>query len=259
MSKIFMLNSHLGILYGIGADNRLYSEGLYASIARPDPRSPGGLRTSLHSSRLASRSSLDSGRYPCAWKENRHLSPSHPGLAQERHFTNYHRDLNRAVWHASFTAKVSLGRMVALFPPAIPLQILVDETMERRKGAKIKTKGVFRDAVRSSCKKVVHCYGLRLVAMMLLVQVPWSRHLWALPFFTVQAPSEKTCSKLGKPHKGVIDRVCLGLRLVQRWIPQRALIKLTTCAVPRKTWPKWTDNSRSASFEWLKPFKFNSL
>lgn len=146
------------------------------------------------------------------------------GLAQERHFTNYHRVLNRAVWHASFTAKVLLGCMVALLPPAIPLQILVDETMERRKGGKIKTKGVFRDAVRSSRKKVVHCYGLRWVAMMLLVPVPWSRRPWALPFFTVQAPSEKTCSKLGKPHKSVIDRVCLGLRLVQRWIPQRALI-----------------------------------
>jgi hypothetical protein len=38
------------------------------------------------------------------------------GLAQERHFTNYHRVLNRAVWHASFAAKVSLGCMVALLP-----------------------------------------------------------------------------------------------------------------------------------------------
>jgi hypothetical protein len=128
------------------------------------------------------------------------------------------------VWHASFAAKVLLGHIVALLPPAIPLQILVDETMERRKGAKIKTKGVFRDAVRSSRKKVVHCHGLRWVAMMLLVPVPWSRRPWALPFFTVQAPSEKTCRKLGKPHKSVIDRVCLGLRLVQRWVPQRALI-----------------------------------
>jgi hypothetical protein len=146
------------------------------------------------------------------------------GLAQERHFTNYHRVLNRAVWQTTFTAKVLLGLLVALLPPGMPLQILVDETMERRNGAKIKTKGVFRDAVRSSRKKVVHCYGLRWVAMMLLVPVPWSRRPWALPFFTVQTPSEKTCRKLGKPHKSVIDRVCLGLRLVQRWLPQRTLI-----------------------------------
>jgi hypothetical protein len=86
------------------------------------------------------------------------------GLAQSRHFTNYHRVLNRAVWHASFTAKVLLGLLVALLPPGVPLQILVDETMERRNGAKIKTKGVFRDAVRSSRKRLstaTVCVGSR--------------------------------------------------------------------------------------------------
>jgi len=142
------------------------------------------------------------------------------GFAQERHFTNDHRVLNRAVWHASFTAKVLLGRMVALLPPGVPLQILVDETMERRKGDKIKTKGVFRDAVRSSRKKVVHCYGLRWVAMMLLVPVPWSRRPWALPFFTVQAPSEKTCRKLGKPPtraSSIVSALGFGSCSVVQW------------------------------------------
>jgi len=33
--------------------------------------------------------------------------------------------------------------MVSLLPPGVPLQILADETMGRRKGEKIKTKGCF--------------------------------------------------------------------------------------------------------------------
>ena len=146
------------------------------------------------------------------------------GLAQERRFTNYHRVLNRAVWRAWFAAKVLLGLLVALLPAEAPLQVVVDETIERRNGDKIKTKGVFRDAVRSSRNKVVHCYGLRWVAMMLLVPVPWSRRPWALPFYTVQAPSQKTCQKLGKRYKSVIDRVCFALRLIRRWFPNRTLI-----------------------------------
>jgi hypothetical protein len=146
------------------------------------------------------------------------------GLAQERHFTNYHRVLNRAVWHGWFAAKVLLGLLVAQLPPGSALQILVDETIERRNGSKIKTKGVFRDAVRSSRSKVAYCYGLRWVAMMLLVPVPWSRRPWALPFYTVQAPSEKTCRKLGKPHKSVIDHVCFAVRLARRWLPKHTLI-----------------------------------
>jgi len=63
------------------------------------------------------------------------------GLAQETHFTNYHRVLNRTVWHVWFAAKVLLGLLVALLPPQVPLLVAVDETIERRKGLKIKTKG----------------------------------------------------------------------------------------------------------------------
>jgi hypothetical protein len=145
------------------------------------------------------------------------------GLAHERHFTNYHRVLNRAVWNGWFAAKILLGLLVALLTPGAPLVILVDETIERRKGKRIKTKGIYRDAVQSSRNKVVHCFGLRWVAMMLLVPVPWSQRPWALPFYTVQAPSEKTCRKLGKPYKSVIDCVCFALRLVQRWHPERTV------------------------------------
>jgi DDE superfamily endonuclease len=146
------------------------------------------------------------------------------GLAHERHFTNYHRVLNRAVWHGWLAAKILLGLLVALLTPGTPLVILVDETIERRKGKRIKTKGIYRDAVRSSRNKVVHCFGLRWVAMMLLVPVPWSHRPWALPFYTVQAPSEKTCRKLGKPYKSVISCVCFALRLIQRWHPERSVI-----------------------------------
>lgn len=146
------------------------------------------------------------------------------GLAQETHFTNYHRVLNRSVWHCWFVAKVLLGLLIATLPAHAPLLVAVDETIERRNGAKIKPKGVFRDAVRSSRSKVVHCYGLRWVAMVLLVPVPWSNHLWALPFFTVQAPSQKTCRKLGRRHKTVIDCVCQALRLIRRWHPKRTMI-----------------------------------
>ena len=146
------------------------------------------------------------------------------GLADERRFTNYHRVLNRAVWPGWFAAKVLLGLLVALLPPGAPLWLLVDETLERRNGDKIRTKGVYRDAVRSSRKHVVHAHGLRWVAMRLLVPLPWSSRPWALPFFTLHAPSEKTCKKAGIRHRTVIEWVCLALRLVQRWIPQRAVI-----------------------------------
>ena len=39
--------------------------------------------------------------------------------------------------------------------------ILIDETLERRKGKKIRAKGYYRDAVRSSRSQVVNTTGLK--------------------------------------------------------------------------------------------------
>src|SRR5262245_55887653 len=107
------------------------------------------------------------------------------GLSWEWRFTNYHRVLNRAQWSALQASKILLGVLVRLLvPPGVTIVLGADDTVERRSGRKIKTKGCYRDAVRSSKKHVIRCFGLKWVSMMLLVQVPWSRRVWALPFLT---------------------------------------------------------------------------
>jgi len=129
------------------------------------------------------------------------------GLARKRHVTSTHRVLYQATWHPCFAAKVLLGLLVCLLPPQAPLEILVGETIERRNGDKLKTKGTFRDGVRSFRNKVIHCYGLRWVVPPkagLLVRVPWSARLWGLPFNGGNAMVRvgKTYSYLGPRHAG---------------------------------------------------------
>ena len=81
--------------------------------------------------------------------------------------------LNRAKWSSLEVSKILLGLLVASFVASGGTIVLcADETLERRKGKKIKAKGVFRDAVRSSQKYIVKAFGLRWVSMMLLVSVP---------------------------------------------------------------------------------------
>jgi hypothetical protein len=48
-----------------------------------------------------------------------------------------------------------------------------DDTIERRWGAKIKARGIYRDPVRSSKGHFVKASGLRWLSAMLLVRVPW--------------------------------------------------------------------------------------
>src|SRR3989442_5441790 len=145
------------------------------------------------------------------------------GLAMERHFTNYHRVLNRATWSARYGSRILLGVLITLLvPPGATIILGADDTVERRSGRKIAAKGCYRDAVRSTKKHVVHCFGLKWVSMMLLVPVPWSRRVWALPFFTALC---QPAAKGGqRRHKTSIDWVRQMMQQVRRWLPGRRLV-----------------------------------
>jgi hypothetical protein len=147
------------------------------------------------------------------------------GLSEERQFQRYHRVLNRVKWSGLLISRILVTLLVAAFVAAgMPLVIAADETIERRTGEKIRAKGVFRDAVRSSKNYTVHCFGLRWISMMLLVAVPWSSRVWALPFLTVLAPSESTNQANGTRHKTSIDWIGQMIVVVRRWFPTRAIV-----------------------------------
>jgi len=145
------------------------------------------------------------------------------GLSGERHFTNYHRVLNRRQWSALQAGKILLGLIVTgLVPPGAAIVLGADDTIERRSGRKITAKGCYRDAVRSSKKHVVHCFGVKWVAMMVLVPVPWAKRVWALPFLTVLC-EPKAKAPRGR-HKTSVDWVRQMLKQVRRWLPERLLV-----------------------------------
>jgi DDE superfamily endonuclease len=60
------------------------------------------------------------------------------GLATERHFTNYHRVLNRATWSARQGSRILLGVLITLLvPPGATIVFGADDTVERRSGRTI--------------------------------------------------------------------------------------------------------------------------
>jgi hypothetical protein len=119
---------------------------------------------------------------------------------------------------------VLLGLLVKTFVPNGPLLIGVDETLERRWGKKIAAKGIYRDPVRSTHERFVKASGLRWVCLMLLVPVPWAGRVWALPFLSVLAPSERYAAQGGKRHKKITDWAQQMLVLVRRWWPEREIV-----------------------------------
>ncbi len=140
------------------------------------------------------------------------------GLARERHFTNYHRVLNRAAWSARQGSQMLLGLLITLLvPPGATIVLGADDTVKCRGGPKIKAKGCYRDAVRSTHKHVIRCFGLTWVSMTLLVPVPWAQRVWASPFLTVlHWPAEMSGLRR---HKRSIVWVWQMTRQVRRWPP----------------------------------------
>jgi hypothetical protein len=88
------------------------------------------------------------------------------------------------------------------FVPTGPILRGIDETLERRRGAKIAAKGVYRDAPRSSKRCMTQGRSLRWMVMMLLVPIPWAARVGALPFFSVLAPSERDHQQRGRARRG---------------------------------------------------------
>ena len=146
------------------------------------------------------------------------------GLHQTRHWTRDHRVRNRATWSSLAVSRVLLGLLVATFAPTGPLVLGLDETIARRWGARIAATGLYRDAVRSSKDYFVKVSGLRWLCLMLLVPIPWAGRVWALPFLSVLAPSERHDREQGRRHKTLTDWARQVLLQVRRWLPARAIV-----------------------------------
>ncbi len=146
------------------------------------------------------------------------------GLSTEKHFVNYHRVLQRARWSSHAVSQTLLRLVVTTFVPTGPIVIGGDETIERRRGAQIKAKGIYRDPVRSSHNHFVKASGLRWVTLMLLTLIPFAQRIWALPFLTVLAPSERFYEQRGRVHKKLTDVMRQALLQVRRWLPDRTLV-----------------------------------
>jgi hypothetical protein len=146
------------------------------------------------------------------------------GLEAEPHFQNYHRVLNRAVWSSLRASGILLNLLVAAFAPSDPLILGLDDTIERRWGAKIKARGIYRDPARSSRSHVVKASGLRWLSLMLLVPIPWAPRVWALPFLTALSPSERYHRERRQRHKKLTDWGRQMLFQVRRWLPHRDLM-----------------------------------
>src|SRR5256885_10494560 len=146
------------------------------------------------------------------------------GRQMDPHFSGFHQVLNRARWSPLAVSRRLLQVLIQTFVCAGgTIEIVIDETLERRWGRKISKRGHWRDSLRSSKEKSVSTSVLRWVTMALLVRLPWTNLRWALPFLSVLATTPKVSKELKRQHKTLARLAQQLVRVVRRWLPDVAI------------------------------------
>jgi hypothetical protein len=144
----------------------------------------------------------------------------HTGQEQNPHFSAFHQVLNRARWSPLQASRQLLRLIIDTFIQAGgTLDVVIDETLERRWGSKIRKRGHYRDSARSSHERSVSSPGLRWIVLAVVVRVPWTKQRWALPFLSVLATTPQVSQELGLRHKTLGMRAQQLVSLLRRWLP----------------------------------------
>jgi hypothetical protein len=146
------------------------------------------------------------------------------GLHEASTFSLYHHVLNRARWSTLEVSRRLWHMLVRSFVTVGgDLTFVIDETLERRWGRRIRLRGHYRDPLASSKALSIASSGVRWIVLTLIITPPWAQHSWAFPVLSVPAPTPEVSHRLGRRHKTVPQRARQILRLVRRWLPTAKL------------------------------------
>src|SRR5437764_5332728 len=146
------------------------------------------------------------------------------GNGMAANWSSFHQVLNRARCSPLAVSRQLLLLIVETFVPAgACVDLVIDETLERRWGSKIRKRGHYRDSALSSRERSVSSPGLRWIVMAVVVTVPWTKQRWALPFLCVLATTPEVSERLGKRHKTIAMWAHQMISLVRRWLPDRPI------------------------------------
>jgi DDE superfamily endonuclease/putative transposase ISC1217 len=171
--------------------------------------------TLLRFATLSAAAILTTGRRTIA-NLLRTLGPLAPG-----HRTTYQRLLSAARYSG-----LELGCALARFllqhlVPDGTVYLVIDDTIDGHKGKCVYGKARHRDAVRSTHSYTAWRYGHRWIVLAILVRLPFTTRLWALPVLIDLYRSPEQDQAEGRPHRTPTRLACRLLRLLLIRFPDR--------------------------------------
>ena len=116
------------------------------------------------------------------------------GVAGKRHHEAFHRFFSRGSWQPDRMG-FWLFKRLERWTGTGSLRVALDDTLAPKKGPHVFGIGSHIDAVRSTRTQRIFCFGHCWVTLAVLVTVPFSSRVWALPVLFRLYRNKKECQK----------------------------------------------------------------
>jgi hypothetical protein len=141
-------------------------------------------------------------------------------VAGRRHHEAFHRFFSRGTWSVDELGH-HVFELVLKLVPAGPLRAAIDDTLAPKKGPEVFGIGSHLDAVRSTKKRKVFCFGHCWVTLTVLVRVPFSHRVWGLPVLFRLYRNKKECAAKGEPYRKKTELAREMLDVLVGWVGER--------------------------------------
>jgi hypothetical protein len=142
-------------------------------------------------------------------------------IAERRHHEAFHRFFSRGTWSPDEIGRLLFELILGAMPRGCPLRVVVDDTLASKKGPKVFGIGSHLDAVRSTKRQKIFCFGHCWVTLAVIMPVPFSRRTWALPVLFRLYRTHKECERRGEPHRKKTELARELLDVLAGWSGER--------------------------------------
>jgi hypothetical protein len=141
-------------------------------------------------------------------------------VAGKRHHEAFHRFFSRGTWDPDQLGYWLFQRLERWTGDG-PLRVVIDDTLTPKKGPQVFGIGSHIDAVRSTKRQKVFCFGHCWVVLAVLVHVPFSQRVWALPILFRLYRNLKECEKHAAPYKKKTELAREMIDVLMGWTQRR--------------------------------------
>ena len=144
-------------------------------------------------------------------------------VARRLHHERFHRFFSRGTWRPDAVGRRLVGLLVARLAPTGRLCVALDDTLAPKKGPAVFGLGCHLDAVRSTKRCRVFCFGHVWVIVALVVRVPFAARRWAFPVLFRLYRTKRECQRTGARSRKKTELGRELVDLVAGWVPERSL------------------------------------